>query len=36
MDAVDPAHGILVTAQGMLIYLQPHDGIGLTQLPPGE
>jgi O-methyltransferase involved in polyketide biosynthesis len=25
MDAVDPAHGVLIIAQGLLMYLQPHQ-----------
>jgi O-methyltransferase involved in polyketide biosynthesis len=30
LDEVDPEHGVLVTAQGLLMYLQPHEVHGLV------
>ncbi|MFZ0833762.1 MAG: class I SAM-dependent methyltransferase [Mycobacterium sp.] len=29
MDHVDPAHGVFVTAEGLLMYLQPDEAMGL-------
>jgi O-methyltransferase involved in polyketide biosynthesis len=30
MDEVDPSHGVLVTAQGLLMYLRPEEAVGLV------
>ena len=29
MDAVDPSNGVLITAEGLLMYLQPDEAMGL-------
>lgn len=29
MDAVDPSHGVFITAEGLLMYLQPDEAMGL-------
>ena len=29
MDAVDPTHGVFITAEGLLMYLQPDEAMGL-------
>lgn len=29
MDRVDPAHGVFITAEGLLMYLQPAEAMGL-------
>jgi O-methyltransferase involved in polyketide biosynthesis len=29
MDHVDPAHGVFITAEGLLMYLQPDESLGL-------
>jgi O-methyltransferase involved in polyketide biosynthesis len=31
MDKVDNAHGVFITAEGLLMYLQPDDAIGLIR-----
>jgi O-methyltransferase involved in polyketide biosynthesis len=31
MDAVDPARGVFVTAEGLLMYLQPDQAVGLIE-----
>jgi O-methyltransferase involved in polyketide biosynthesis len=31
MDAVDPAQGVFVTAEGLLMYLQPDQALGLIE-----
>ncbi len=29
MDRIDPGHGVFITAEGLLMYLQPDDALGL-------
>jgi O-methyltransferase involved in polyketide biosynthesis len=31
MDRVDDSHGVFITAEGLLMYLQPHDAIALIR-----
>jgi O-methyltransferase involved in polyketide biosynthesis len=31
MDAIDPAQGVFVTAEGLLMYLQPDQALGLIE-----
>jgi len=31
MDEVDPAEGVFITAEGLLMYLQPHEAMGLIK-----
>jgi O-methyltransferase involved in polyketide biosynthesis len=41
MDHVDPEHGVFITAEGLLMYLKPHEALGLIaecakQFPGGR
>ena len=41
MDAVDPSNGVLITAEGLLMYLQPDEAMGLitacaSRFPGGQ
>ncbi len=31
MDRVDPSHGVFITAEGLLMYLEPDDALGLIR-----
>ena len=31
MDDVDPAQGVFITAEGLLMYLQPDEALGLIK-----
>ena len=31
MDRVDTGHGVFITAEGLLMYLQPHEALGLIE-----
>ena len=41
MDRVDPSDGVFITAEGLLMYLQPEDAMGLiaecaSRFPGGQ